>query len=143
MRETHPGSDGGTAVTSDGEELNEGCLTGREVGLSRRESGEKRRERRTGKAHLLLEKSVDEEEIAGGLELGVTETAEGLVGVTVPSLRLQAGKKVSSNFFRQGMATTDDEPPLRAGGGQYSTLEGAEEKVSLPGTQGRSKPVKR
>lgn len=53
-------------VASDSEELDDGGSTGRDGGL-------------------LLEKSVDHEEIASGLKLGVTKAAERLVGLAIAS----------------------------------------------------------
>jgi len=51
------GCEGSTTVTRDGEEFDDSEATGSDVGL-------------------LLEKSVNHEEITSGLKLGVTETAE-------------------------------------------------------------------
>lgn len=58
------GSEGSTTVARDGEEFEDRGTTSRNVGL-------------------FLEERIDHEEIAGGLELGVSETTQRLVGVAV------------------------------------------------------------
>jgi hypothetical protein len=56
-----------TTVARDGEQLANGRLAG-------------------GDGSLFLEKSVDHEKVAGGLELGVAEARKGVVGVDIAAL---------------------------------------------------------
>ena len=88
---THSCAESTTTVARDGEELDDGRLARRDVGL-------------------LLEEGVDEEQVARGLELGVAEAAERLVGVAV--------------------TTAADEPARRLGA--EVDLQGDEEEVSDP-----------
>jgi hypothetical protein len=58
------GGESGTTVTGNGKEFDDSETTGSDV-------------------CLFLEEGVDHEKITSSLELGVTETAEGLVGIDV------------------------------------------------------------
>lgn len=71
------GSEGSATVTSDGEKLDNSGSTG-------------------GDGSLFLQESVDHEEVASGLKLGMTKTAKGFVSLAVTSFAdepARTGKK--------------------------------------------------